>query len=309
MFAMLLKQCAVKLESKPKEPLRQSSEIRTSSVLDYFHKEPKTLIVVLALMAVVLLGWMRVLTGPELALSLFYLVPVCVVTWRVGRWAGFIFAGLSALSWLTADLLLVKHFSARWVPYINEFLRLMVFLAIAFTLAELRNALETQRHLARTDVLTGVANRRSFFELATGEINRSSRFKRSFSLVYLDLDNFKNINDTYGHNTGDLLLRLVAETIKRNIRTVDMLARLGGDEFVVLLPETEAALAYAVSQRLQASLAHMMQQNGWQVTCSFGVVTFSKAPESVDQVLAEADFLMYSAKHNGKNQIRCKIMP
>jgi diguanylate cyclase (GGDEF)-like protein len=120
-------------------------------------------------------------------------------------------------------------------------------------------------------------------------------------LAYIDLDNFKTVNDTYGHLIGDSLLRLVADTIRNNIRTTDVLARLGGDEFVVLLPETDFEQSEIVINKVQTQLLDEMKKNNWPVTFSIGAVTFLTPPESVDEMIKKADNLMYSAKKNGKN--------
>ncbi|MDY6844311.1 MAG: GGDEF domain-containing protein, partial [Thermodesulfobacteriota bacterium] len=161
-----------------------------------------------------------------------------------------------------------------------------------------------EKEVARTDYLTGIANRRFFFKLTNIEIKRSRRYKTPFTFVYLDLDNFKTINDCLGHHTGDTLLRTVAHTIKKNIRSTDFAARLGGDEFAILLTGTEATSAHVVIQKLQSELLHVMRQNKWPVTFSIGILTLNGASTTIDEVMKKADILMYSAKQNGKNMIK-----
>jgi diguanylate cyclase (GGDEF)-like protein len=165
----------------------------------------------------------------------------------------------------------------------------------------LKNTLELKEQLAKTDFLTGVTNARSFFELADLEINRAKRYQHPFTLAYIDLDNFKTVNDTYGHLIGDSLLRLVADTIRNNIRVTDVYARLGGDEFAVLLPETNPEQSEIAINKVQTQLLDEMKKNNWPVTFSIGAVTFLTPPESVDEMIKKADNLMYSAKKNGKN--------
>ena len=113
-------------------------------------------------------------------------------------------------------------------------------------LSSLKRALDRERELSGTDVLTGIRNARSFREVLGAEIERSKRFQRPFTVAYLDLDNFKTVNDCHGHEHGDELLRLVGNTILTGIRKTDTVARLGGDEFALLLPETEYEAAGAV---------------------------------------------------------------
>jgi diguanylate cyclase (GGDEF)-like protein len=139
------------------------------------------------------------------------------------------------------------------------------------------------------------------------EINRARRYEHPLTVVYIDLDNFKKINDLYGHITGDNLLRLVADTVKNNIRLTDTVARLGGDEFAILLPETGPELAEAITHKVQKINLEIMQKNGWPVTFSIGVVTFIDPPSTVDEILKASDHLMYVAKNNDKNNIRCEV--
>lgn len=268
----------------------------------------KLTLTILGLLLSIFVGVIRYFTGPEWALSLFYLFPICAVTWYVGRRAGILIAIISATSWLTADLMMKHTFSNTLIPFLNETFRLLVFLITTFVLSALKNALVNQKKLAKMDPLTGVANRRAFLESLSIEMNRSHRFKLPFSVMYIDLDNFKTINDHFGHSTGDTLLRSVAVTIKNNIRTIDVLARLGGDEFVILLPETGAESVCAVAHKLQVKLLTLMQKNEWRVTSSIGVITFNSPPFSVDEVIKEADILMYCAKQDGKNMIKQRVV-
>jgi len=268
----------------------------------------KSIFISFGIFLVLVIGVIRYLTGPELALSLFFLFPIALVTWQVGRWAGILLSIASTLSWLVADLLMLGSFSNAFIPYLNETFRLIVFLIIALTIFELRTALENQRELAGTDPLTSVANRRAFYDLANMELNKARRYQTPISVLYMDIDNFKQINDHFGHPTGDKLLGAVARTIKNNIRAIDIVARLGGDEFGILLAETGAESAALVARKLKKKLLELMQDNGWSVTLSVGAVTFEILPDSVDEMINTADSQMYNAKKNGKNRIQYKII-
>jgi len=140
------------------------------------------------------------------------------------------------------------------------------------------------------------------------EINRARRYGHPFTMVCLDLDNFKTVNDRFGHSTGDVLLRLVARTIQENIRATDTVARLGGDEFAILLPETGLNIAEVIMERIQEINSDILRKHGWPVTLSVGVVTFMSPPATVDEVLRISDRLMYTAKDNGKNSIRYEVL-
>ena len=203
---------------------------------------------------------------------------------------------------------MLNSFSKSLIPYVNESFRLIVFLIFTYISSGLKGSLDNHRQLARTDHLTGIYNRRAFFDLANLELNKASRYRTPLSVLYLDIDNFKQINDRYGHNVGDQLLRLVAKTIKDHVRAIDVTARFGGDEFAILLAETAAGPASMVARKLQVQLIELMQHNGWPVTFSTGIVTFEIIPASVDEMLEAVDAQMYLAKKQGKNRTRHKTV-
>ncbi|GAB6095817.1 hypothetical protein JCM14469_20700 [Desulfatiferula olefinivorans] len=261
------------------------------------------LVVGLCLAAAVLIGLVRFATGPELALSLFYLFPVSVSAWAAGRRAGIAVACLCALTWLAADLSMVERFSDPLIPLINEIMRLMVFLFAAVLMDAMKQMMEAHRKTARTDALTGIPNRLSFMEYADIEVSKARRDNRPISLIFLDVDNFKAVNDTWGHHEGDLLLVGVATTLVRSIRTTDFAARLGGDEFAVLLWRSGPEDSIQVARKIRKNLLELAERKAWPVTFSLGLVTCEATPSSVHEVVAEADRLMYLAKRQGKDTL------
>lgn len=168
-------------------------------------------------------------------------------------------------------------------------------------------ALERERVLSSVDPLTGTVNARAFRERARDEIDRSRRYGRPFTLAYVDLDNFKTVNDRFGHSAGDNLLRLVTDIIRKNLRTTDILARVGGDEFAFLLPETDQVSAHAVLDKIRNKVASSLKEAELPVTMSVGAVVYLSAPDSVDSMIHQADNLMYQAKYSGKNRIRLEV--
>jgi diguanylate cyclase (GGDEF)-like protein/PAS domain S-box-containing protein len=175
--------------------------------------------------------------------------------------------------------------------------------AIRESQALLAQALEREKDDARLDFLTKIANRRAFYEIGLKEAARARRYRRPLTLIYIDLDNFKSVNDTRGHSVGDQLLIEVAVTIRNSVRTTDVAARMGGDEFALLLPETDNDAAIVVTRKLQEALLESMRRNRWPVTFSIGVVSFAVPPESVEEMVKKADEVMYSVKLKGKNSI------
>ncbi|MDF2177342.1 sensor domain-containing diguanylate cyclase [Aliiglaciecola sp. CAU 1673] len=167
----------------------------------------------------------------------------------------------------------------------------------------LTQALSREKLLARIDSLTGVGNRRAFHEAAKHEIERSERYQRPFTAVYMDVDNFKQVNDEFGHDCGDRLLQRVTSITQLCLRQTDFLARLGGDEFGILLPETNLEEARKVIDRIRQELLREMRQYDWQVTFSIGVLVCTSCPETVDEMLKRVDELMYGVKRSGKDAV------
>ena len=210
---------------------------------------------------------------------------------------------IAAGSWTITNILAGKTYSYFLIPYWNFTIRSCLFISFALLTSKFKHTLEREKYLARIDFITGVSNNQSFFEVANMEIQRSKRYKRPLSLAYIDCDNFKDINDSFGHREGNRLLALIANTIQKNIRIIDVVARLGGDEFVVLLPESAYEAVQKVLQRINSQLLITVKENGYNVTFSIGVAIFLTAPFTVDELVEKADNLMYSAKRKGKNRI------
>lgn len=174
------------------------------------------------------------------------------------------------------------------------------------TLAERHELINKLEALARTDPLTGLPNRRAFFERAEIEIHRVERHGTSLNLIAIDIDYFKKINDRYGHDGGDQVLRAFAKTSHTLLRDVDLLARLGGEEFIALLPETRPDAAFMVAERLRQGLAALRISHQHEEICftvSLGVAEFHPG-EALKTWLARADAALYEAKNAGRNQTK-----
>jgi diguanylate cyclase (GGDEF)-like protein len=267
----------------------------------------KRWLIVIAIGVVTILGIIDYLTGFELSFSFFYLIPVTMIAWVIGRNMGLAFSALSATVWFTSNLLSGESLSSPFIGVWNTMIRFGFYAVVTVLLSELRHALEEERLLASTDPLTGALNRRSFSTIAEKKMIISEVNKHPYTLVYIDLDNFKVINDSLGHAAGDMVLKAVVDTIQSQIRSSDFLTRLGGDEFAILLTDIDQEHAEIIVQRLQSSLLEKMAVNGWEITFSIGVLTVVSMPESVDKLVSLTDSLMYDVKIKGKNAIKYSV--
>ena len=169
-------------------------------------------------------------------------------------------------------------------------------------LIQLRRTQAALELLATHDPLTGALNARTFTERLGQELDRNRRYNRPIALLYLDLDDFKVVNDRHGHPTGDAVLQLVADAMRTTVRQSDIVGRLGGDEFAVLMPETEGPVAHAAATRLAANLRDVFRGTP-AVTVSIGVVSALGVVTSPDALLSRADQAMYEAKRAGKDRV------
>lgn len=264
----------------------------------------KSTVILIGLLQILVLGFIDYATGYELSFSVFYIIPVAFTAWFAEKRAAVVVSVLSAFTWQLCNDLAGEVHSNFLISLWNTLTRFGFFIIIAILLTKLKQSYTHQKNLAHTDYLTGAENSRSFYDIVMMEINRSRRYKRTFSLAYFDADNFKTINDTLGHHVGSDLLVRVVTIIKETLRSTDTIARVGGDEFAVLLPETDEKQARFVIEKLQKNLLTEMEKQSWAVTFSIGVITYIDAPETVDKAIKLADELMYDVKNSGKNSVK-----
>jgi len=174
-------------------------------------------------------------------------------------------------------------------------------------ITERKRMLEELRHLATTDSLTSLYNRRHFLELCEQELRRINRHPNDIALLMLDADYFKNVNDTYGHDAGDQVLRTISRLCRAHVREMDIIGRIGGEEFAILLPQTGFSAALDVAERLRAAIAQttlpLADGQMLRFTVSIGGYTFAGRKLAVDELLKAADQALYAAKRNGRNQV------
>ncbi len=210
-----------------------------SLAMEQLDNLPKRFVIPVGIVLLIIVGILDHATGYELSLSVFYLIPIAFVSRCGGMKAAVFMSLMGALTWLVADFASGHPYSHRLIPPWNTLVRFVFFLVVSLSLVHTRSLIESLKESTQTDFLTGIANPRGFVERAQVEIDRCARYARPFSMAYLDLDNFKEINDTFGHSAGDDLLVKVAKLLKGNLRNTDIVARLGGDEFGILFPETK----------------------------------------------------------------------
>ncbi len=267
--------------------------------------------------AIGLIGWVDYATGPEVGFSLFYLAPVALTGWALGEKAGLFAALAAAASWLLADM------GWRGPGYLpislwNGFTRLVIYGGFGLGLARLqrgrveleqmnvrlREALAREQDLSRTDSLTGLTNARGLLERLESALPRLRRSGSVGCLACLDLDNFKLVNDRFGHAAGDALLRQVASAMRQTVRAGDLAARVGGDEFAILLWDTGPEAAHAVAARLLARVQELgAAYPGTNLGASIGVAVLQPVPATTDLALRAADKAMYAAKSTGKSRV------
>ncbi|MEB3887070.1 diguanylate cyclase [Lyngbya sp. CCY1209] len=184
--------------------------------------------------------------------------------------------------------------------------RVKTHLELKYTRDELKKALVELETLATTDSLTGISNRRHLLTLAEREFQRAQRYRNPFSILMLDIDHFKSINDTYGHATGDEALKLMADVTRNALRQVDIFGRFGGEEFVVFLPETPLPDAVTVADRIREAIASVsvaMDDAAIRMTVSIGVATYQTEEPNLDTLLMRADKALYEAKQRGRDRV------
>jgi diguanylate cyclase (GGDEF)-like protein/PAS domain S-box-containing protein len=175
-------------------------------------------------------------------------------------------------------------------------------ISIARDISALKAMNEKLQKLATTDNLTGIYNRHKFEEMFSIEVERVLRYKSPLTLIMLDIDHFKNVNDTYGHDVGDKVIKNIVDIVKKNIRNIDIFVRWGGEEFIILCPETDSLSAATLAQKLRSAIDDASFDKVGNITCSFGVASF-KDNESKDSFIKRSDSALYKAKDEGRNRV------
>lgn len=257
-----------------------------------------------ALAVSLLVSVLDYITGSEISFSIFYLAPIALAAWYGGgRRLGVLLCILSAGLWLSAELMSRGAHSQNQIVFWNAGVRFGFFLCIALLISVLRRKLDSESTLARTDSLTGLANNRAVRDSAEAVFGLCRRLRLPVIVAFVDLDDFKLVNDTYGHAEGDRALVAVGAVLRSCLRKTDIVGRLGGDEFVFILPNTGGEPGRAVVRKVHERLREAARIHGWPLGFSLGVGVFAVAPpEDVDPIEV-ADQLLYRAKGQGKGRM------
>lgn len=244
-------------------------------------------------------------SGPELNVSFFHLLPVFLIVWNAGLLPGLVYVVFCTVVILFVSVQpMVSHPTA--VQLFNALANLVFLGAFTAVLSLLKKHLEHMTVRAELDGLTNLLNSTSFTRHAEEEVRVSARNRRPFTILYIDVDNFKSVNDTLGHSAGDEVLRSVGKFLAGQFRKGDLRTRIGGDEFAVFLPDYSLEEAKRDIPPFHESLNQILGKGKASITCSIGGVTFTEAPPTLPGALHEADMLMYQVKMGGKNNFRLR---
>jgi diguanylate cyclase (GGDEF)-like protein len=245
----------------------------------------------------------KLTVGHSVTVIDFMFVPVVWVGWFArARWCGYVVAAVAAsLSIMVA--MVAETQASPGAASAAAIARFVLYLVVLGVLGMMRRERAGHQRAVATDQLTGAANARSFRAIALSEVERAQRYQRDLSLAYVDVDDFKAINDRLGHSEGDHVLFEVSHMMRCVVRSTDTVARIGGDEFAILMPDIGAVPARAVIERVHGELARLRTTDGEPVLCSIGLVTFDRPPTSLKEFVNAGDELLYRAKEGGKDRI------
>lgn len=249
-----------------------------------------------------LLGALRTATDADFTFASLAILPVLAIAWIGGRNQGLLAAFLASAMWTVADLVTERQFTTPWIPWTNAATRLMTYGLVALLAAQVRRQFEREHTHATRDALTGLHNRRMFLEYGAAEVERAKSAAHSVSVIFLDLDDFKQLNDAQGHDAGDAALRATAKALLGSLRASDGVARLGGDEFAILLAEIDYADAVKAGEKILREVNAALE-NFSPVKASLGVAWFAAADRLFPAMLKAADGLMYEVKESGKGDV------
>lgn len=274
----------------------------THKIYNIYASSPllQRLVFITSILTIIFLGLFRIKTDAQYAFLTLAIFPIIATTWFVNRTSGWLTATLAAgilgYSDYTSTLL------TGYTAFLNTAIRLSSYLILVETIQKLKQHIQKELLKGRTDKLTGILNRRGFTEVVDLQIHSANRMNIPVAVAFIDLDQFKLLNDNRGHKAGDLALKAVGKTLRESLRSNDICARLGGDEFCILSFEKDKDSAEKWAQRMHIKLTETLLEFP-PVTASIGVALFHPPTLQVTKMLNLADAVMYEVKNTTKNAV------
>jgi diguanylate cyclase (GGDEF)-like protein len=256
-----------------------------------------------------LIARLHYITGLAYEFNSFYVLPLLASAWWLGNVTCVCTTVFCLADWAYTDSMLGGGQSEPLPLLCNTATRAMTIICVTVILKRLRHALQQEWENSRKDQLTGLCNRRFYYELGATVLEIARRQSLPVTMAFMDIDRFKEVNDTLGHAVGDDLLRTVAAVMQDHFRSEDVLARLGGDEFAAIMPGLTAQDARLRLESLREKIRTAMSQRRWPVTLSIGAASFAEAAGGLEAMLRAADAAMYEAKAAGRDCLVLRACP
>lgn len=257
-------------------------------------------VVALGALGVLVTGVFDHWIGFDVRVFPLYFASITYVAWWCSRRAAIGLAFLASLVWAYANWSTGLRYPGAWIWPMNIMSQFVAFGLIGYLVADVRRSLRAEQEVSRRDALTGLLNRRALYADGERLVAAAGRRRQGVVVVYLDLDNFKEVNDSRGHEAGDQVLTDVARALLGAAQKGGLVARLGGDEFAAIFEASSAEAAQRQAEALHEALLARLREGGWPVGASLGALYLRTAPPAVTVLLREADRLMYEVKARGK---------
>lgn len=277
--------------------------MRIKTIIDSIERLPKPFLTFVGFLLVLVIGSIDTLTSYDISVSVLYLLPIALIAWFEGGVPAAIISIFSAITWAVSDLASGHIYSSVAAPIWNSLVVLAMFFTVTFSLVTFKKLMQKEREHAHTDDLTGTANYEFFCERARMEIRKSALHRRPLTLVAIDLENLRHVNDVYGHVAGDYLLHEAAQIMKSTLRSTDIIGRLGGARFAVLMPEAGTKNAADIINKIREPLLDMVKKHGWPVTFSTGVISCEGPLCTIDELIKKTEVLINAAREAGANMV------
>lgn len=252
--------------------------------------------------------WLDFVSGDELVLILLYIPVVAFITVKINLRFAIIAALVCSFVWLVDDIVLFATSSLNHAKLLTAAIHFICFTVIATIISRLNEALRREFASARHDSLTGLWNMKTFKSECSHRLQGLAKLNLPFAIVFIDCDNFKQVNDTEGHDIGDQVLKVVSHRARTQLRESDCIARYGGDEFIIFLQAISMSDTVTVIEHLRQILLDAMKDRSWPVTFSIGVAFFDNHEINIDSAIRAADNLMYECKNASKNGIAARTI-